>query len=204
MIRAKTATSDLSAAGLGLLAGLAGYVCWRLGVLPELFPRFAIESANTHALELLLNAPAAAAVIAVFSIAIAVVLNRFGLRRSWSYLLFAIAVGCSAALMAAHFLKTPLLALPLLFSGALTILLVQVSRLWQVDRVLSSTLFTSPSGPGEQITDGHILRRIPYGAAEELKASFGRVPGEPRQHGGFDGTPNDAAAQKKRIHLQGL
>ena len=130
-------------------------MCWRLGALPELFPRFAIESANTHALELLLNAPVAAAVIAVFSIAIAVVLNRFGLRRSWSYLLFAIAVGCSAALMAAHFLKTPLLALPLLFSGALTILLVQVSRLWQVDRVLSSTLFTSPSGPGEQITDAN-------------------------------------------------
>jgi signal transduction histidine kinase len=155
LIRAKTATSYLSAAGLALFAGLAGYACWRLGALPEVFPRFAIESSGADTLELLTSAPVSAAVIALFSVTIAVALNRFGLRRSWSYLLFSIAVSCSASLMTAHFLQTPLLAVPLLFSGALTILLVQVSRLWRVDRVLSYTLFATPSGPGQQVTDAN-------------------------------------------------
>ena len=145
----------MSATGLGFLAGLAGYSCWRLGVLPDLFPRFALQSPSDNTLEWLTGAPFAAVVLAVYSISVALALDRFGLRRSWSYLLFGVAVACSISLVAAHFLETHLLAVPLLFSGGLTILLVQVNRLWRVDRALTRTLFTSPSGPGQSTTDAN-------------------------------------------------
>ena len=145
MTRAKPIDSYFSAIGLGLVAGLAGYSCWRLGTLPELFPRFALPTSNGDAFALLTGAPLAAAVVVVYSISIGLALNRFGLRRSWSYLLFGVAIVCSASLLTSHFLGLPLLVMPLLFSGALTILLVQVGRLWRADRALTRTLFTSPT-----------------------------------------------------------
>ena len=144
---------------MGLLAALAGYACWRLGALPEVFPRFAQARSTDDTVELLTDAPLAAAVLAVYSISIGVSLNRFGLRRSWSYLLFGIAVVCSLSLVTAHFLGMPLLAVPLLFSGGLTILLVQVGRLWRVDRILTRTLFTSPNGAGQQNTGANTRLR---------------------------------------------
>ena len=152
MIRTKSVNSYLSASALGLFAALAGYASWRLGALPELFPRFALAPATDDTIELLKSAPVAAAVLAVCSISIGLVLNRFGLRRSWSYLLFGIAVLCSGSLLAAHFLQTDLIAVPLLISSVLTIVLVQVYRLWRLDRTLIRTLFTSPTGAGFQST----------------------------------------------------
>ncbi|HZN07903.1 MAG TPA: ATP-binding protein [Pyrinomonadaceae bacterium] len=134
------------------MAALASYASWRLGALPELFPRFALAPATDDTIELLKSAPVAAAVLAVCSISIGLVLNRFGLRRSWSYLLFGIAVLCSGSLLAAHFLQTDLIAVPLLISSVLTIVLVQVYRLWRLDRTLIRTLFTSPTGAGFQST----------------------------------------------------
>lgn len=145
----------MSATGLGFFAGVVGYSCWRLGVLPDLFPRFALQSPADNTLEWFTGAPFAAVIIAIYSISVALTLDRFGLRRSWSYLLFGAAVACSISLVAAHFLETHLLAVPLLFSGGLTILLVQVNRLWRVDRALTRTLFTSPSGPGQPTTDAN-------------------------------------------------
>lgn len=152
MIRTKSTNSSLSASGLGLFAALVGYSCWRLGALPELFPRFALTPSTGDALESLKGAPIAAAVLAACSIAIGLVLNRFGLRRSWSYLFFGLAVLCSGSLLAAHFLQTDLIAVPLLISAVLTIALVQVHRLWRLDRTLIRTLFTSPTGAGFQST----------------------------------------------------
>jgi hypothetical protein len=150
LIRAKTVSSYLSAGGLGLFAGLVAYACWRLGVLPEVFPRFAVEPSNSDTVELLSSAPLAAVVIATFSILIGLTMNRLGLRRSWSYLLFGVAVACSASLLAAHFLGTVLLTVALLFNAGLTILLVQIHRLWRVDRALTRTLFTSQDASGHQ------------------------------------------------------
>jgi len=152
LIRTKTLNSYLSAVGLGLFAGLASYSCWRLGALPELFPHFALPPSTSDTIELLTGTPVAAAVIAASSIAIGLLLNRFGLRRSWSYLFFGMAVLCSGSVLAAHFLQTELIAVPLLVSAALTIVLVQVHRLWRLDRTLIRTLFTSPTGSGFQST----------------------------------------------------
>ncbi|HET8781411.1 MAG TPA: ATP-binding protein [Pyrinomonadaceae bacterium] len=155
MIRTKTLTSYVSAAGLALLASLVAYLCWRLGALPDLFPRFALQPATGDTIEVLSSAPIAAAVLVVYSIAIGLVLTRFGLRRIWSYLLLGIAVACTVSLLVAHFLGFDLLAAPLILSGGLTILLVQVGRLWRVDRSLTRTLFTSQNGAGQQSTDAN-------------------------------------------------
>jgi signal transduction histidine kinase len=126
------------------------YACWRLGAMPDLFPRFVVEPSSGDTFQLLTDSPLAAAVISLYSIAIGIVLNRFGLRRSWSYVLFGVAIACSVSLVAAHFLGTVLLTVPLLFSGALTILLVQINRLWRADRALTRTLFAPSSGAGHQ------------------------------------------------------
>lgn len=152
MIRTKSLTSYLSAFGLGLIAGLAGYSCWRLGALPNVFPRFAVQPASTDTIELLKSAPIPAAVLAVYSITIGLLLSRFGLRRCWSYLFLGIAVVSAVSLLTAHFLGTVLLTIPLLFSGVLTIVLVQVDRLWRLDRQLFRTLLKSPVGAGFQST----------------------------------------------------
>lgn len=117
-----------------------------------MFPRFAGELPTGNALELLTSAPIPAAVLAVYSIAIGLVLNRFGLRRCWSYLVFGVVVVSSVSLLSAHFLGTVLLAIPLLFSGLLTILLGQVNRLWRLDRQLFRTLLSSSAGTGFQST----------------------------------------------------
>jgi signal transduction histidine kinase len=150
LTRTKTVTTYLCAAGLSLFGALAGYSCWRLGALPELFPRFAIAPPTGNTIEILKGAPVAAAVLAVCSLAIGLVLSRFGLRRCWSYLFFGMAVVCSGSLAAAHFLETDLMVTPLFVSGLLTIVLVQINRLWQLDRMLIGTLFTSPTGAGFQ------------------------------------------------------
>ncbi|HET9528245.1 MAG TPA: ATP-binding protein [Pyrinomonadaceae bacterium] len=152
MFRPKTISSYLSTAGLGLFAGLVGYACWRLGALPEVFPRFALQTSTDDTIELLTGAPIAAAVLMAYSISIAVTLDRFGLRRVWSQVLLGIAVVCGVSIAAAHLLGMDLLAVPLLLSGGLTVVLVQINRLWRVDRAVTRTLFASPSGGGRQTT----------------------------------------------------
>ena len=129
-----------------------GYSCWRLGVLPEVFPRFAVQPTSTDTIKLLTSAPIPAAVMAAYSVTIGLLLNRFGLRRCWSYIFFGVAVVSAVSLLTAHFLGTVLLTIPLLFSGVLTILLVQVNRLWRLDRQLFRTLLNSPIGAGFQST----------------------------------------------------
>ncbi len=111
-----------------------------------------METQTDDTLELLTSAPIPAAVLAIYSITIGLVLNRFGLRRCWSYLLFGVVAVSSISLLAAHFLGTILLTVPLLCSGVLTILLVQVNRLWRLDRQLFRTLLNSPVGVGFQST----------------------------------------------------
>lgn len=152
LLRAKTITSYLSAAGVSLFAALVAYSCWRLGALPDVFPGLAGVTPTGDALDLLTSEPIPAAVLAVYCVAIAVVLNRFSLRRAWSYLVFGIVAVSSASLLTAHFLGTVLLAVPLLVSGLWTIVLVQVNRLWRLDRQLFRTLLDSPAGAAFQST----------------------------------------------------
>lgn len=153
MIRSRTITTCISATALSLFAGLAGYLGWRFGVVPELLYHAGIL-APAETVELLLGpVPVSAIVLATSSVAFGLTLNGFGLRRSWHYLLLSLVVLCGASLFVSRFFGVELAVTPLLFSGVLTLVLVQVNRLWQLDGQLLNTLFSSPitaadSGPG--------------------------------------------------------
>jgi signal transduction histidine kinase len=151
--QARTFSSYISATGLSLLAGLAGYFGWRFGLIPELLHTTNVLP-RTEPVELLLGpVPVSPIAIAASSIILGLTINSFELRRSWRYLLGGIVALCGASVLVSHFFGLELLVTPLLLSGSLSLLLVQVNRLWQLDRQLLSTLFDSPlmtadSGPG--------------------------------------------------------
>jgi two-component system phosphate regulon sensor histidine kinase PhoR len=150
---ARTFTSYISAIGLSLLAGLAGYFGWRFGLIPELLYSAHVLP-RTESVELLLGpVPVSAIAIAASSLVLGLTINSFELRRSWRYLLGGIVALCGASVLISHLFGLELFVTPLLFSGCLSLLLVQVNRLWQLDRQLLNTLFDSPlmaadSGPG--------------------------------------------------------
>jgi two-component system phosphate regulon sensor histidine kinase PhoR len=153
LTRTRTFSTYISATGLSLLAGLAGYFGWRFGVVPEL-----LYTANllepSEGVELLLGPiPVSAIALVGCSMAFGLTVNGIELRRSWHYLLGGVVALCGASLFVSQFFGLELLITPLLFSGLLSLLLVQVNRLWHIDRQLLNTLFSSPitaadSGPG--------------------------------------------------------
>jgi signal transduction histidine kinase len=149
----RTFTSYISATGLSLFAGLAAYFGWRFGLIPELLYTANILPHTESAALLLGPLPVSAIALTVSSLALGLTINSFELRRSWRYLLGGIVALCVASVLVSHFFGLELLVTPLLFSASLALLLVQVNRLWQLDRQLLDTLFDSPlmtadSGPG--------------------------------------------------------
>ena len=146
MIATRTLTSYLSATALGILAGLAGTLCWVFGLLPELqtlLPTAPSASISTPELSI------AGATLVGFSVAFSLPVNRLGLRRSWRYLAGGLVVVGCIAFAALQFVNVDLLLAPLLFSAGISLLLIQVNRLWSLDRTMSRTLFTSPVNSGD-------------------------------------------------------
>jgi PAS domain S-box-containing protein len=86
----------------------------------------------------------AAASLIGYSLALSLTVNRFGLARSWRYIIASVVILGSICTGGSQFLGTDLLLIPLLFSGSLSLLLVQVNRLWSLDRQLARTLLNSP------------------------------------------------------------
>jgi len=130
LIRIKSLISYVSAAALGIIAGFAGYAFWNLGILPEL--------------EFVKPEPAIAAPILIaYALALALTINRFGLRRSWRWILVSAVFVTGVGIAGFEILNLDLLLFPLLLSGALSLLLVQLNRLWSLDRQLTRTLFHS-------------------------------------------------------------
>ncbi|HET9479421.1 MAG TPA: ATP-binding protein, partial [Pyrinomonadaceae bacterium] len=153
LTRSRTFTTYISAAALSLFAGFVGYAGFRFGVVPELLYTSNLLP-RVESVELFLGpVPVAAIVLAACSVAFGLTLNNFGLRRSWHYLLAGLLLLCAASLFVSRFFSFEVLITPVLFSGSLSLLLVQVNRLWHLDRQLMNTLFSSPitvagSGPG--------------------------------------------------------
>ena len=144
MIRTRTFPTYLSATGLSIFAGLVAYFGWRFGVVPELLYATKLLPRG-ETVELLLGpVPVTAIVLVSCSVALGLTVNSFELRRSWRYLLIAIGVLGGASVLASRFLSFELLVTPLLFGCCLTVLLVQINRLWHMDRQLLNTLFSSP------------------------------------------------------------
>ncbi|HEU4797083.1 MAG TPA: GAF domain-containing protein, partial [Pyrinomonadaceae bacterium] len=153
MTRARTFNTYISATALSFVAGLAGYFGWRFGVVPELlYTTKLLQPAET--IELLLGpVPISAIALVACSMALGLTINGVELRRSWQYLLAGLLVACGANLFVSQFFGLELLITPLLLSCSLSLLLVQVNRLWHLDRQVLNTLFSSPvtaadSGPG--------------------------------------------------------
>jgi len=132
LIRIKTLTSYLSTSALGIFAGVAGYASWHLGILPDL--------------DLVSPDPSFASIIIVgYALALALTINRFGLQRSWRWILVSAVFVTGIGIAGFEFLNLDLLLLPLLFAGSLSLLFVQLNRLWSLDRQLTRTLFKSSS-----------------------------------------------------------
>ena len=144
MIRIKTVTSYLSALALGIIAGLAGYAFWGLGILPDF--------------DLVKPEPSLAATILIaYGLALALTINRFGLRRSWRWILVSAVFVTGVGIAGFQILKLDLLLFPLLLSGGLSLLLVQLNRVWSLDRQLTRTLFNSSTANAETEANARLM-----------------------------------------------
>ena len=145
MIRIKTLTSYLSTSALGVFAGLAGYASWHF--LPDLD----LSSPDPQV---------AATVVVAYAVALALTINRFGLRRSWRWILVSAVFVTGVGIAGFEFLNLDLLLLPLLFAGSMSLLLVQLNRVWSLDRQLTRTLFKSSSSNAETEANTRLMSGI--------------------------------------------
>jgi signal transduction histidine kinase len=145
LIQLRTVTSYISATALGVLAGLVGYSCWQLGILPGLATILPLSLPELTASDVSF----AAVGLITYSIALSLIINRFGLRRSWQYILASVVFVATVGIVGAQFFGLDLLPIPLIFSGAIALLLIQLNRLWSLDRQFSLTLLNSPMNNGD-------------------------------------------------------
>jgi signal transduction histidine kinase len=145
LIRIKTLTSYLSTSALGVFAGLAGYASWHL------LPDIDLSSPDPQV---------AATVVVAYAVALALTINRFGLRRSWRWILVSAVFVTGVGIAGFEFLNLDLLLLPLLFAGGMSLLLVQLNRVWSLDRQLTRTLFKSSSSNAETEANTRLMSGI--------------------------------------------
>ena len=143
MIRIKSLTSYLSATGLGILAGLTGYVFWQSGILPKLGTFLPVTTPTDIVVP---DSSFGAAGLMIYALSLSLVVNRFGLRRSWRYVVAIVVFISSFAFVAWQFFNVDALLAPLLLTSCVSLVLVQINRLWSLDRQLTRTLFHSSAG----------------------------------------------------------
>ena len=144
LIRIKTLTSYLTASVLGIVAGLTGYALWQLGILPDL--------------DLVKPEPTIAApVLIAYALALALTISRFGLRRSWRWILVSAVFVTGVGIAGFKILNLDLLLFPLLLSGGLSLLLVQLNRVWSLDRQLTRTLFNSSTSSADTEANARLM-----------------------------------------------
>jgi signal transduction histidine kinase len=128
-----------------VLAGLAGVVCLRFvlvpasvfGLIENIRPNVATFTGDLET--------GVQVIIVVLCVLTGFALDHRGLRRLWHWLFGILVVVLLSDFLSLRFLSLIIPSLPLLIGIAITIVLVQVSRLLQVDRRVSSVLFGSAS-----------------------------------------------------------
>ena len=133
----------MSSAAIGILAGLASHACWHMGLMPD------VAAVLPLSFPAALTSPdpiTAAAGLVAYALALSLTVNRFGLRRSWRWIVASVVLVSSICFVSLQFFGVDLLLIALLFSGSLSLLLIQINRLWTLDRQLARTLFSSSSG----------------------------------------------------------
>jgi len=131
LIQIKPITSYVSAAAIGIFAGVVGYAYWQL------------------------NNSIAVACLITYSLALSLTITCFGLRRSWRWILISALLIITSGFAGSQFFGINLLPVPLLFSGMLSLLLIQVNRLWSIDRQLTRSLFHSSPASDNSIIDAN-------------------------------------------------
>jgi len=139
------------------VAGLTAYALWRLSVLPELGT---FIPGKTPAELAKPDATIAAIVLVAYALSLAFASNRFGLNRSGRWIVVSAVVVWGAGLIGFEFFSLDLLLLPTLLSGSLSLLLVQINRLWSLDRQLTRTLFKSSSFSAETEANTRLMSGI--------------------------------------------
>ncbi len=123
---------------------MTGYAFWGSGILP--------------AYNLAKPEPSiAASVLVAYALALALTINRFGLRRSWRWVLISAVFVTGVGIAGFQILNLDLLLFPLLLSGSLSLLLVQLNRLWTLDRQLTRTLFNSSTANAETEANARLM-----------------------------------------------
>jgi signal transduction histidine kinase len=148
LIRIKTLTSYSSASAIGICAGLIGYAVWTLGIMPSLTTLLPIASPVDLTI---LDDSVVATCLVMYGLALSLTLNRFGLRCCWHWILVSTVAVCTAGMVGFYVFNLDLLTFPLLFTGALSLLITQINRLWSLDRQLAHALFHSSSGTNDSI-----------------------------------------------------
>jgi len=123
LIRKRNLNSYLSATGLSTFAGLAGYSYWRLSN-----PDSSLVAAG----------------LVAYAVALGLTVNRFGLRRSSRQIVIGIFALVGICVLGSEFFGLNSVLIPLLLSSGLSLLLIQVNRLWSIDRQLARRLLNSP------------------------------------------------------------
>jgi len=131
---------------ISLLAGMGIFASWYENLLPTGFgylPWLALPNSLST-----LQTEISASIIVFVSLAMGISVKRFGVRKCWHFLLLGFGILFIVSFLTAHFLGIDLLPLPMCLAGLLSLVLVQVHSLWQLDRQLSKTLLTAPRGSG--------------------------------------------------------
>ena len=93
----------------------------------------------------LVDEPLAATALVAYALAVSLSINCFGLRGSWRWLVISAVVISSAGFVGFQFFSVDLWSIPLIFTGSVSLLLIQIYRLWSLDRQLTRRLFNSSS-----------------------------------------------------------
>jgi signal transduction histidine kinase len=141
----------LFATGIVLLAG-------QIGALPDHLPTVLIPPAAQGRALTSPEFRIIAALLAGYSVIGALLTQRFGLRRSLSAILGSLLALVAMWSLGVYFFALDLPLVQLVLAGALAVLMVQLARLWSVDRHLGRVLFSaqkqSNSNASSRLTSG--------------------------------------------------
>lgn len=145
---------------MALLGGLIAFSCWFFGALPGILPYssvFVSESPDA------IPSPETAAIgLGSIAVCVGLLTRRFGIRHGWVYFASTFILFVIASFLSLRFFAIDLLPAPVILAGTLAAAFVQLGSLWELDRLLARSLFTSPRGV-ELVQSGEAQTRLTSG-----------------------------------------
>jgi two-component system phosphate regulon sensor histidine kinase PhoR len=138
-------SSYLYASLISLFAGGLVFALWYAGLLPSSIQLDLLTPSSQLAI-VDFDHDFAAAVIVAFSVSAGVTTNRFGLHRCWPYLFALVSLMILLGGIALTLGGFETASIPVAISVVFATSLVQIGRLWQLDRLLTKSLLKSHHG----------------------------------------------------------